>query len=84
MRRHGPSTAAELYANTFCYLMAWHIPHTTITIKPGDQPWFIAECRRVCQEQHQAYLKKRCQVGEATKKGYLHAKEHKQQVIDTA
>eukprot|EP00061_Rhincodon_typus_P012889 g38920.t1 len=64
-----------------------HIPNSTITIKPGNEPWFNEECRRSCQKQHQAYLKMRCQpspFGEATKQDYLHARRHKQQVIDRA
>eukprot|EP00061_Rhincodon_typus_P018352 g47495.t1 len=82
MRRCGPSTAAELYSNTICNLMVRHIAHSTITIKPGDQPSSDEECRRACQEQHQAYLMMRCRPGEATKQDYLHAKQRKQQVID--
>eukprot|EP00061_Rhincodon_typus_P008248 g30694.t1 len=84
MRRCGPSTAAELYSSTICNLMAQQIPHSTITIKPGDQPWFNGDCRRACQGQHQAYLKMRCQPDEGTKQDYLHAKQRKQQVIDRA
>eukprot|EP00061_Rhincodon_typus_P010411 g34675.t1 len=80
MRRCGPSTAVELYSSTICNLKTQHIPQSTIKIKPGDQPWF----KGTCQEQHQAYLKMRCQPGEVTKQNYLHAKGHKQQVIDKA
>eukprot|EP00061_Rhincodon_typus_P001494 g14954.t1 len=60
--------------------MAQHIPQSTITIKPGDQPWFNVECSRACQEQHQAYLKMWCQPGEDIKQDYLHAKHDKQQM----
>eukprot|EP00061_Rhincodon_typus_P006671 g27560.t1 len=80
MRCFGPSIATGLYSSTICNLMAWHIPWSTITIKPGDQPWFNGECRRACQEQHRAYLKMRRQPGEATKQDYLYAKLYKQQV----
>ncbi|XP_067878375.1 histone H1-like protein HC2 [Heterodontus francisci] len=38
-------TAAELYSTAICNLMARHIPHSTITIKVGDQTWFNEECR---------------------------------------
>ncbi|XP_067854341.1 aldo-keto reductase family 1 member B1-like [Heptranchias perlo] len=61
-----------------------HIPHSTITNKPGDQPWFNEECRRACQEQHQAYRKMRCHPGEATTQDYMHAKQRKQHAIDRA
>eukprot|EP00061_Rhincodon_typus_P017849 g46740.t1 len=54
-----------------------HIPNSTITIKPGDQLWFNAECRRACEQQHPAQLKLRCQPGEATKQNYLCAKMHR-------
>ena len=70
--------------STICNLMARNIPHSTVTMKPGDQPWFNGECKRVCQEQQQAYLKMRCQPGEPVKQDYLHAKRQKQQVIDRA
>ncbi|XP_067827191.1 uncharacterized protein [Heptranchias perlo] len=83
MMRCGPS-AAELYSSTICNLMARHIPHSTITNKPGNQPWFNEECRRASQEQHQAYLKIRCQPGEAATQDYMHAKQRKQHAIDRA
>eukprot|EP00061_Rhincodon_typus_P009707 g33405.t1 len=64
--------------------MARHIPRSTITIKPGDEPWFNGDCKRKCQEQNQAYLKRRYRPGEATKQDNLHTKQRKQQVIDRA
>eukprot|EP00061_Rhincodon_typus_P015842 g43749.t1 len=58
------SHAEELYPSTICNLMTQHMFHSTITIKPRDQPWFNGECRKVCQLQHWAYMKTRCQHGE--------------------
>ncbi|XP_067850316.1 uncharacterized protein [Heptranchias perlo] len=84
MRRCGPSAAAELYSITICNFMTRHIPHSTIINKPGDQPRLNEECRRACQEQHQAYLKMRCQPGEATTQDYMYAKQWKQHAIDRA
>uniref|UniRef100_UPI00398E3DE8 di-N-acetylchitobiase-like n=1 Tax=Pristiophorus japonicus TaxID=55135 RepID=UPI00398E3DE8 len=34
VRRCGPSAAGEFYSTTICNLMARHIPHSTINIKP--------------------------------------------------
>ncbi|XP_043570289.1 motile sperm domain-containing protein 1 isoform X2 [Chiloscyllium plagiosum] len=42
--RHGkPSKATESYSKTH-NLVAQHIPHLTITIKPGDRHWLNGEC----------------------------------------
>eukprot|EP00061_Rhincodon_typus_P009900 g33741.t1 len=74
MRHCGPSTAAELYSSTICNLMAWHIFRPTITIKPGVNRDSMKNARGHARSS--MYLKMRCQLGEATKKDYLHSPDN--------